>query len=85
MPAVFATMFRMFGNPASTVENLFYFGFLTERVSKQLNRYVVPFLIGAMYTLHEMTIPSTGMRTYPSRSFSSGLHYLLPFTCGAKT
>jgi hypothetical protein len=39
------------------VENLFYFGFLTDRVGKQLNRYAVPFLIGAMYTLHEISNP----------------------------
>lgn len=57
LPAVYATAFRMFGNPASTVENLFYFGFLTERVGKQWNRYVVPFLVGAMYTAHEISNP----------------------------
>jgi hypothetical protein len=57
LPAFFATAFRMFGNPASTVENLFYFGFLTDRIGKRLNRYAVPFLIGTMYTLHEMSNP----------------------------
>lgn len=56
-PAVYATAFRMFGNPASTVENLFYFGFMTERIGKHWNRYVVPFLIGAMYTAHEISNP----------------------------
>jgi hypothetical protein len=55
--AVYATAFRMFGNPASTVENLFYFGFLTERISKQWNRYAIPFLVGAMYTAHEISNP----------------------------
>jgi len=57
LPAASATLFRMFGNPASTVENLFYFGFLTERIGKQWSRYLVPFLVGAMYTAHEMTNP----------------------------
>lgn len=57
LPALYATAFRMFGNPASTVENLFYFGFLTERFGNQLNRYAVPFLIGAMYTAHEVSNP----------------------------
>jgi membrane protease YdiL (CAAX protease family) len=57
LPAVYATAFRMFGNPASTVENLFYFGFLTERIGKQWNRYAVSFLIGAMYTAHEISNP----------------------------
>jgi hypothetical protein len=57
LPAIFATAFRMFGNPASTVENLFYFGFLTDRIGKRLNRYAVPLLIGSLYTLHEMTNP----------------------------
>lgn len=57
LPAVYATAFRMFGNPASTVENLFYFGFLTERFGNQWNRYAVPFIIGAMYTAHEVSNP----------------------------
>jgi hypothetical protein len=57
LPAVYATAFRMFGNPASTVENLFYFGFLTERISKPWNRYAIPFLVGAMYTAHEISNP----------------------------
>lgn len=55
--ALSATLFRMFGNPASSVENLFYFGFLTNRISKQYNRRLVPFLIGAMYTAHEVSNP----------------------------
>jgi hypothetical protein len=57
LPALSATVFRMFGNPASTVENLFYFGFLTDRIGKQLNRWAVPFLIGTMYTMHELSNP----------------------------
>lgn len=57
LPAVYATAFRMFGNPASTVESLFYFGFLTERIGRQWNRYAVPFLVGATYTVHEISNP----------------------------
>jgi hypothetical protein len=57
LPALSATIFRMLGNPASTVENVFYFGFLTDRINKQLTRYAVPFLIGVMYTLHEVSNP----------------------------
>jgi membrane protease YdiL (CAAX protease family) len=57
VPAVSATLFRMFANPASTVENLFYFGFLTERLGARWSRHLVPFLVGAMYTAHEMTNP----------------------------
>ena len=30
--AVISALDRMFVNPASTIENLFYFGFLTERL-----------------------------------------------------
>jgi len=57
LPATYSALFRMFGNPASTVENLFYYGFLTERIGKQWRGYLVPFLIGAFYTAHEMTNP----------------------------
>jgi hypothetical protein len=57
LPAFSATAFRMFGNPASTVENLFYYGFLTERLGNSWKRYLVPFAVGAMYTAHEMTNP----------------------------
>jgi len=57
LPALSATVFRMFGNPASTVENLFYFGFLTNRLGKSLNRYAVPFIVGVLYTFHEMSNP----------------------------
>ncbi|HMA07689.1 MAG TPA: hypothetical protein VKP68_07505, partial [Ramlibacter sp.] len=48
---------RMFANPASTVENLFYFGFLTERISYRLGRWLTPLLIGLMYAAHEMSNP----------------------------
>ncbi len=66
LPAFFAATFRMFGNPASTVENLFYYGFLTERLGNKWNRYLVPFVIGAMYTAHEITNPEYW---YESTSF----------------
>jgi len=48
---------RSFANPASTVENLFYFGFLTERLSQKTGRWLTPLLIGTMYVVHEMTNP----------------------------
>ena len=57
LPAFYDTLFRMFGNPASTIENFFYFGFLTERIEKKFSHYIVPFLIGAMYTAHEISNP----------------------------
>ena len=58
---------RLFTNPASTVENLFYFGFLTERLSFKTGRWLTPVLIGLMYMLHEMTNPEfwyEGMRFF---------------------
>ncbi len=48
---------RMFANPASTAENLFYFGFLAERLSRKTGPWLTPLVIGSMYTLHEMTNP----------------------------
>lgn len=48
---------RLFLNPASTTEYIFYFGFLTERLSYKLGRWWTPLLIGLMYVLHEMTNP----------------------------
>jgi hypothetical protein len=39
------------------VENLFYFGFLAERLSPKIGRSLTPLLIGLMYTIHEMTNP----------------------------
>jgi membrane protease YdiL (CAAX protease family) len=47
---------RLIANPASTVENLFYFGFLTERLAAKTGWWT-PLLIGLMYTIHEMTNP----------------------------
>ncbi len=48
---------RLFANPASTVENLFYFGFLTERLVGKTGRWLTPPFVAAMYTAHEMTNP----------------------------
>lgn len=55
--ALRASLERLFGNPASTVENLFYFGFLAEALSRKTGRWLTAPLIGLMYTLHEMTNP----------------------------
>lgn len=52
-----AAIQRLFANPASTVENLFYFGFLAERLSHCAGRRLTPLLIGFMYMAHEMTNP----------------------------
>jgi membrane protease YdiL (CAAX protease family) len=48
---------RLFANPASTTENLFYFGFLTDRLSSKFDRWWTPVMIDLMYGLHEMTNP----------------------------
>lgn len=55
--ALVTALDRWFGNPASTVENLFYFGFLTERLSYRTGKWLTPLLIGLMYTAHEMSNP----------------------------
>ena len=55
--AVIVLLDRMFANPASTIENLFYFGFLTERLSYGTGKWFTPILMGLMYTVHEMTNP----------------------------
>lgn len=52
-----AALARLFANPASSFENLFYFGFLTERLSYRTGRWLTPLLIGLMYTAHEMSNP----------------------------
>jgi hypothetical protein len=57
VPALLTALDRLFANPASTVENLFYFGFLTERLSYQTGKWFTPLLIGLMYTAHEMSNP----------------------------
>lgn len=55
--ALLAMLDRLFANPASSIENMFYFGFLTERLSQKTGRWLTPFIIGLMYTAHEMTNP----------------------------
>lgn len=55
--ALLAGVDRLFTNPASTTENLFYFGFLTERLSQKTGKWLTAPLIGAMYTAHEMSNP----------------------------
>jgi len=55
--AILAMLDRMFANPASTIENLFYFGFLTERLSYKTGKWLTPVLIGLMYVGHEMSNP----------------------------
>ncbi len=55
--AASAALSRWFANPAASVENLFYFGFLTERLSYKAGRWLTPLLIGLMYTAHEMSNP----------------------------
>lgn len=55
--SVLGVLDRMFANPASTVENVFYFGFLTERLVEKTGRWLTPPLIAGMYTLHEMSNP----------------------------
>jgi hypothetical protein len=55
--ALQAIMSRLFTNPASSVENLFYFGFLTERLSYRTGKWLTPLLIGLLYTAHEMSNP----------------------------
>lgn len=54
--AITVGLARLFANPASTVENMFYFGFLTEKLAYK-TKNLTPLLIGLMYTLHEMTNP----------------------------
>jgi hypothetical protein len=47
----------LFANPASTAENLFYFGFLAERLSGKIGKRLTPLLIALMHTVHEMSNP----------------------------
>ncbi len=55
--AVGAALTRLFANPASSFENLFYFGFLAERLSYKAGPWLTPLLVGLMYTAHEMSNP----------------------------
>ncbi len=76
IPAIYATAFRMFGNPASTVENIFYFGFLTERIGRKVNHYILPFLIGAMYTAHEISNPEYWYEGYSFAAIFIGVTFM---------
>ena len=55
--AFLAMLDRLFANPASTTENLFYFGFMTERLCPKFGKLWTPVIIGLMYLAHEMTNP----------------------------
>jgi hypothetical protein len=55
--AFLARLDRLFLNPASTTEYLFYFGFLAERLSHKTGKWMTPLIIAAMYTAHEMSNP----------------------------
>ncbi len=55
--ALLAGIDRLFANPGSSIENLFYFGFLTERLSNKAGIWLTPPIIGLMYMVHEMTNP----------------------------
>lgn len=55
--AIFSALWQMMVDPALSMENLFYFGLLTERISYDAGKWLTPILIGLMYTTHEMTNP----------------------------
>ena len=55
--SLLASLDRLFLNPASTTEYLFYFGFLAERLSHKTGRWMTPLIIAVMYTAHEMINP----------------------------
>ena len=48
---------RLLGNPATSVEYLFYFGFLAARLAKRTGPILTPIMIGLMYMAHEMSNP----------------------------
>lgn len=55
--AVNASLDRLLFNPASTVENLFYFGFMAERLSGWLGLWLTPLAVGVLYVTHELSNP----------------------------
>ena len=55
--ALLSALDRLFANPASSVETLFYFGFVAERLAGKTGRWLTPILIALMYTAHEMSNP----------------------------
>ncbi|MHA1959829.1 MAG: hypothetical protein ACW99U_06340 [Candidatus Thorarchaeota archaeon] len=48
---------RLFANPASSIESLFYFGFLAERLSQRFGGWKTILMVATMYALHEMRNP----------------------------
>lgn len=52
-----AGAFRMLGNPATSAEYFFYFGFLASRLSASFRSGPTSVAVGLMYMLHEMTNP----------------------------
>lgn len=56
-PAVLAGLDRLFANPASTVENVLYFGFLAPRLALKTGRWLAAPLTAGLYVCHEMTNP----------------------------
>lgn len=57
LPALQTALDRMFFNPATTTEYLFYFGFLAGHLYGKLGKWWTPLLVGLMYTAHEMSNP----------------------------
>lgn len=55
--AFLALVDRMLGNPAASVEILFYYGFLTQRLAPLTGNWLTPPLVGLMYAAHEMENP----------------------------
>lgn len=55
--AISSLIDRMFLNPASTVEFIFYFGFIGKRLSLMLGKIITPIALGLMYTIHEISNP----------------------------
>lgn len=73
-----AALDRLLFNPASTVENLFYFGFLTERLSRWIGVWVTPLVVGLLYLAHELSNPE-----YWYASFDFGLAFVGAVTLAA--
>jgi membrane protease YdiL (CAAX protease family) len=55
--ALLAGFDRLLANPASSVENLFYFGFVAERLSSRIGLWLTPIVVAMMYTAHELSNP----------------------------
>ena len=52
-----AGLFRLLGNPATSAEYLFYFGFIAVRLAKHAGPLLTPIIVGLMYVSHEMSNP----------------------------